>query len=340
MGTAIQVTIAGAGALGLSCALALADVGCAVTVCDPTQPGDNASGVAAGMLAPVFEAILDAEATPHFELLLAARDLWPALADRADVQLDRRGALGAGQEPWLGKVAAGMQRLGLAAPHLPPSAAQALAPGLSAGLGGILSPEDWRLDAPLALAALRAAAGAAGVSFRRETVQAPARDGVLVVATGAGDRGLAPELAHLHPIKGHILRIAGAADGLTVRGDGIYAVPGDGGLAVGATMEVGVSDPTVDPARGAPLLAAGAQLFPTLADAAFRLQAGVRAATADGLPLVGRSRRPGVLLAVGARRNGWLLAPLVAREIVACVTEGEAGPYAARLDPRRFEGAA
>ena len=36
----------------------------------------------------------------------------------------------------------------------------------------------------------------------------------------------------------------------------------------------------------------------------FDLAAGVRAATPDGLPLVGFSRTPGVILAVGARRNG------------------------------------
>ena len=54
-----EVRIAGAGVLGLSCALALADAGCAVTVHDPALDGQNASGVAAGMLAPVFETVLD-----------------------------------------------------------------------------------------------------------------------------------------------------------------------------------------------------------------------------------------------------------------------------------------
>jgi glycine oxidase len=43
-----------------------------------------------------------------------------------------------------------------------------------------------------------------------------------------------------------------------------------------------------------------------------------------------------VVLAVGARRNGWLLAPLVAQVVAACVTGRDAGPYAARLDPQRF----
>jgi glycine oxidase len=52
--------------------------------------------------------------------------------------------------------------------------------------------------------------------------------------------------------------------------------------------------------------------------------------------MAGPAAAPGVLLAVGARRNGWLLAPLVAQTIAACVTGRDPGPYAARLDPGRF----
>ncbi len=61
----------GPGALGLATALALADAGCRVTIYDPADPGANASGVAAGMLAPAFESILDPASDGHFPLLLA-----------------------------------------------------------------------------------------------------------------------------------------------------------------------------------------------------------------------------------------------------------------------------
>jgi glycine oxidase len=52
---------------------------------------------------------------------------------------------------------------------------------------------------------------------------------------------------------------------------------------------------------------------------------------------VGGSQAPGVVLAVGARRNGWLLAPLVAQMAAACVLGGDLGPYARRFDPLRFK---
>ncbi|WP_309092608.1 FAD-dependent oxidoreductase [Phenylobacterium sp.] len=333
----VTVTIAGAGALGLASALALADAGARVTVCDPAEPGANASGVAAGMIAPAFEAVLDPAARPHIEVLLAARDLWAELAQRADIALRRDGAMAVGEDAWLDTVEAGFRDLGLHAAELPTAAAQALAPGLAERPRALLTREDWRLDAAQALARLRAAAEAAGVAFRREAVRDRGDADVLVVATGAAQAPLAPELSILQPIKGHILRLpAPWAAGVTVRGQGAYAVPSDGVITVGATMEAGVADPAVDPAKAAPLREAAARLFPDLADAPFELSAGVRAATPDGLPIVGFGTEAGVILATGARRNGWLLAPLVAKVVTACALGREPGPYAARFNPRRF----
>jgi glycine oxidase len=319
--TGARVTVAGAGALGLCIALELASNGAEVTVCDPAAPGDNASGVAAGMLAPAFETALDAVSAGHFELLLAARDLWPALADRLDIALDRSGAAYYGEH--IGAVAARLKALGVAA-----------------GVYGdrVYTREDWRLSPRLALAALRSAAEAAGARFEQAVAEAP-RDGrLLVLATGAERRGLAPELALLEPIKGHILRLSGGPDvGPVIRGDGVYICPDPAGAVVGATMERGADDQAVDAGRVAALRQAAEALLPELAELDARAETGVRAATPDGLPMVGPGVTPGVLLAVGARRNGWLLAPLVAQVVAAYVASDDPGPFAARLDPRRFD---
>ena len=337
-----KVTVAGAGALGLTAALALADAGCQVTVCDPGGP--NASAVAAGMLAPVFEAVLDPAMAGAFDILLAARDLWPALEARAGVALDRSGAMAVGDDVWLTDVAASLVRLGVHGIDLPRSTAQALAPGLSDEFArGFLVREDWRVEPVNALSALHRAAAAAGVAFETRSIEALGEADWLVIATGA-DRGLAnlaPELSVLSPVKGQIARYpAFRGAGVCVRGEGAYVVPGSSGAAVGATMEPGVSDTASDPAALAPVLAAGARLFPQLEGAEARLAAGVRAATPDGLPLAGPSTAQKVILATGARRNGWLLAPLVAQTVAACVAGRDAGPWAARLDPRRFGGVA
>lgn len=334
-----KVTVAGAGALGWSAALALADAGASVTVCDPSGAG-LASSVAAGMLAPVFEAVLEPETAPAFDILLAARDLWPGLEARAGVALDRAGALAVGEADWLAGINAGLIRLGVHGIDLPRRTAEDMAPGLSEGFGrALLVREDWRLEPVAALSALRGAALAAGVEFREARVDTAGEADWLVLATGA-DPALAemvPELALLTPVKGQIARYPNfRGPALSVRGQGAYVVPGEGGAAVGATMEAGLADPTPNPRVLKPLIKAAERLFPALEGASSQVSAGLRAATPDGLPMVGFSWASKVILATGARRNGWLLGPLVGEIVAACVTGRDAGPYAARLDPRRF----
>jgi len=123
---------------------------------------------------------------------------------------------------------------------------------------------------------------------------------------------------------------------LSWRAEGVYLCPDPAAAILGATMEPGLDDRRVDPARAAALLRLGEGLWPGISTLRARTEVGVRAATPDGLPMVGWSRAPNVLLAVGARRNGWLLAPLVARTVAAYLAGEDPGPFAGRLDPRRF----
>jgi glycine oxidase len=46
-----------------------------------------------------------------------------------------------------------------------------------------------------------------------------------------------------------------------------------------------------------------------------------------------------LILASGLRRNGWLLAPLVAEMVAAHVLGRDAGPWARLFHPRRFDTA-
>jgi glycine oxidase len=351
-----RVMVVGAGALGASIALELAEAGAHVVLADPAAPGDNASGVAAGLLAPAFEAVLDKGSRAHFPLLRAARQLWPEWSARlGDIGFRRSGAVWVdlpGEAPLIDRHARDLAAVGAQAERLSAAALRARMPGLAAGLGpGLFTPEDWRIEPRLALAALHAAALAAGVRTVAQSVRGfspgvvALSDGetvptdLLILATGAEASDLAPELAVLSPIKGQILRYAGVSaddDRPVLRCRGGYAVPARDGLRIGATMEPGLADRRVDPALAAPLGRLGADLFPALEHATYAAQAGVRAATPDGLPLVGPSARAGVWLATGARRNGWLLAPLVARMLAAYLSDRDPGPYAGLLAPRRF----
>jgi glycine oxidase len=351
-----RVIVAGAGALGSSIALALAEAGARVVLADPGALGDNASGVAAGMLAPAFEAVLDEASSRHFPLLRAARELWPERAARlGDIGLRRSGAVWIDlpdAAPLIESHARDLAALGAPMELVSAESLRQRVPGLGGGVGGgLFTSEDWRLEPSAALTALRAAAAAAGVQIVGEAVLAfkpgAARLGggdtapadLLIAATGADRSDLAPELAMLSPIKGQILRYAETRahdDRPVLRCQGGYAVPGRDGLRIGATMEPGVADRRITPVTSAPLGHLSATLFPALDGATFSVQAGVRAASPDGLPLVGPSAREGVFLAAGARRNGWLLAPLVARMIAAYLADRDPGPYAGLLAARRF----
>ena len=357
--TGARIVVAGAGAVGSAIAATLARRGATILWIDPAAEGDNASGVAAGMLAPGFEAALDGGGPKTFALLKAARNQWPALLASLgdpDVGLWQGGALWLDLPGLAGLTAddlkARFDAIGGEAEVVPASTARDFLPSLPQDLTGALyTAEDWSLDPLMALAALREAAVAAGAMIIRARIVdfegglARLSDGrtiaadALVLATGADATLIAPETAHLSPIKGHILRQALSdrrAGGPILRGVGGYVSATASGVHVGATMEPGLSDHAVDPAIAEQLTAFGERLYPALVGADLETRTGVRAATPDGLPLVGPSAAPRVFLAVGMRRNGWLLAPLVADMIAAYLTGDHPGPYAARLNPRRL----
>jgi glycine oxidase len=343
--------------LGLACALRLAQAGARVTLCDPAGAADNASGVAAGMLAPAFESVLDGEGCAHLDLLLAARDRWPGLLQALDAPgsiLDRSGAVLAGraQDAGLAERAAGrFAALGLSVERLSGPELRARQPAAAADLEwGLYSPDDWRLEPAVAMAALdRAFARAGGrtvrASLRREGAAwrlegAPVGDRLLLATGAAADEfaAWAPELAALHPVKGQIVHYAGGPSaGPVLRDAHGYVAPQPGGAIAGATMELGRRDRDVDPQTLASLKAHAARLAPALAQVPAEGRAGVRGATPDGLPLVGASAAdPRLLLAVGARRNGWLIAPLVAEMAVALAAGETDIPFAGALAPGRF----
>ncbi|MBI1407092.1 MAG: FAD-dependent oxidoreductase [Caulobacter sp.] len=315
------VQVAGAGVLGLAIAGDLAEAGARVTVFDP-EPLGRASAVAAGMLAPVFESILDPVAADHFELLMAARDAWPDFARRNGIALHRSGAIYRGDKAL--RARAEMEARGLACEDR---------------TEGLYSGDDWRVDAGPALQRLRRVAEAQGVAFRRDRLIAPAPEAQTIAATGSEKVGWAPESHLISAIKGQILRANGGplktlSDGPVLRRDGGYIAPGHDGGMVGATMQPGRTDLEPDEAMGRLLT----DVFPDLVASGLEgeTRVGIRGAAPDGLPLVGPSTAPGVWLALGTRRNGWLLAPLVASIIRAYLAGDDPGPWAKTLDARRF----
>lgn len=332
-----RIIVVGAGVLGLAAAAVLARRGAQVRVFDPTGGRTSASAAAAGMISPALEAALEGATAERAELYRTAGARWPEFARTFGQTLTRDGA------DWLGPVeplATRLAALEFSADH---------------GRGGLHIPGEGRVDVGSGLASLKASLGSAAVVESRVDRIAPgpvvhaqhqafeADAVVLAAGWSVGDiqmDGAVSVVDAVSPVKGQIIALEGRGVGAVARitrGPGVYLLPGAEGVIAGATMEPGVADCIVDAQIVTSLRAAAVALVPGLAGATVaRAWAGVRSETPDGLPLVGATSVPGVFAALAPRRNGWLLAPLVA-DVVAAAIAGDPPPdHAEAFRPDRF----
>jgi glycine oxidase len=124
-----------------------------------------------------------------------------------------------------------------------------------------------------------------------------------------------------------------------VWGPRCYLVPvAVGSILVGATVEDAGFDERTTVAGVRDLLDGACDLVPHLWQAAFvGARVGLRPATADEMPIIGRSARmPGLVYATGHFRNGVLLAPLTARMVADLVLDNREDPLLGATRPQRF----
>lgn len=175
MERAYDLIVVGAGAIGLSCAWRCAQAGMSVLVVEREQPGAGASGVAAGMLAPVTEATFGEQ--PLLALNLEARAQWPSFAaELEELTALPTGYAGCGalvvaadrdDAEELRRLHAFQVELGLDAEWLAPRAAREREPALSPRIGGAIhAPQDGQADPAAVVRALAFAFRAAGGELR------------------------------------------------------------------------------------------------------------------------------------------------------------------------------
>lgn len=367
----VDLVVVGAGVIGLACAWRAAQRGMSVRVLERDHAGSGASGVAAGMLAPVGEATWGEEGL--LGLALAAHGAWPGfaaeLADAAglDVEFLGLGALHAAfdrdEARELRRRYELMQQLGLEAEWLSPSAARELEPGLSPRCAGAVhAAHESAVDPRALVRALRAAAerGGAGIVTGAEVVGVLGGDGAIEgVRTGDGSKhaatavllaagawsaaGWLPEFARppVRPVKGQILTLRGSGPAPCERlvlSERVYMVPRAGGsLVVGATVEERGFDTAVTAGGIHELLREAYRALPDIAELELvETAAGLRPGTPDNAPLVGPGALPGLHLATGHYRNGVLMAPITAAAVAAGLAGEDPGPALAVANPARF----
>lgn len=361
--------VIGAGVIGLAIGWRLAQRGLATVVIDAREPAAEATGVAAGMLAPVTEADFGEEALT--ELNVAAARSYPAfvaeLEAETGVTTGYRAtgtltvALDRDQVEELRRLHAFQQSLGLSAEWLPARQCRRLEPGLSTRVaGGILAPDDHHVS-PRALASalelsLERAGGTLRTHARVESVMLEER-GVAGVVLESGERVHAPlvviaagaqsgNLPHLRapvrPVKGQILRLRGDSSAplarRVIRTPEVYAVPrADGRLVVGATVEERGFDRSVTAGGVFELLRRAYEALPGITELELlEASAGLRPGTPDNAPIVGEDHVSGLVWATGHWRNGVLLAPVTADAVIELVTDGELPAPFRAFSPARF----
>ena len=324
MGT---LAVIGGGVIGLSVARRAAQDGWTVRVHDTGERG--ASWVAGGMLAPHSEGWPGEE-----ELLrigLESLDLWhrsyltglPAdvvtareslvvAVDRADAEDLRTVA------DWL--AAQGH-------PVTVTSAARDIEPLLAQGIRhGFRAVTELAVDNRRLVEALAAACAGLGVTWTGAVADlAEVSADAVVIANGIDAPSLWPGLP-VRPVKGEVLRLRWRRGCMPlpqrvirarVHGRQVYLVPRADGVVVGATQYEHGRDtaPAVSGIRE--LLDDACEAMPALADYEFaECAAGLRPATPDNLPIVGRLDER-TLVATGHGRSGFLLAPWTAERIAA-----------------------
>lgn len=356
----------GAGVVGCAVGYELARRGARVRILDMRDVGQGATRASAGVLCPHIEG----HAAPLLQLGVRSLDLYDDFIDavRTDsnlpVEYRRTGTLEVAlTEDEAAKLRAAADRHKRAAvEHRYVSAREVLElePGLSEQVtGGLFVPAHGYVVVSTFTRALAAAAIARGATLERATVvRHVSQNGshvriavdedlveadCVVVAAGSWSSGISVGAAHppVKPMRGQLLHLGFpvAPASRVIWGADCYMVPWeDGSLLVGATLEDVGFDESATVAGVRDLLEYACELLPAAWSASFEaVRVGLRPATSDELPIIGRSASmPGVIYATGHYRNGVLLAPLTARMVGDLALTEEAAPELSLTRPDRF----
>lgn len=362
----MKVTIVGAGIIGYAIAYELAARGAQVRLVDATGSSQGATRASAGVLAPYIEG----HSADLLRLGLCSLDRYDNFVARvgADAQRPieyrRLGTLQVARSDdearQLEQAARGLAKSGVSHTCLDGDAARRLEPSLAEGIrAGLLVPQHGYVGVATLTSALAEAArrhGATlsiarvsgitlrGRSVRVETSEDTFASDAVVVAAGSWSGGIpmTPAVSPpVRPVRGQLLHLRFASPPLSrvVWGTAAYLVPWeDGSVLVGATVEDAGFDERVTVAGVRQLLEGAVELLPAARASTFgEARAGLRPATADELPIIGRSSTMrDVYYATGHYRNGILLAPLTALMIADLLLNGRERAELALVRPDRF----
>jgi glycine oxidase len=363
-----DVAVIGAGVIGEAITYELVARGASVTLVDSRGAGLGSTQAAAGMLVPYLEGF----GRPILPLATRSLEMYDAFVDRISrdagigVAYRRTGSLqvATNDEPLekLEQIAGDARRAGLecelldargahdAEPQLTPDVSAALyvkthgfvaATDLSGALAAAAIKHGARVRVPARAQRIEAHGDEVEVHLENDA-SLTARHVVLAAGSWSGKIDIVgvPPLP-VKPVRGQLLQLACDGPDLNriIWGPRCYLVPiNTGSILVGATVEDAGFDERTTVAGVRDLLDAACDLVPHLWQATFvAARVGLRPATADEMPIIGRSSRVrGLVYATGHYRNGVLLAPFTARAVADLVLENREDPLLATTAPQRL----
>ena len=157
--------------------------------------------------------------------------------------------------------------------------------------------------------------------------------------TGSDTSHIKAILDQIRPAAGQMLIVAQPDPPIrtVMRWRHVYLVPRGDYLVIGATVEPGQVRQQTDPEAIADLKAHAIRLIPAL-DGMPVLQswAGMRPATSDHAPMLGKTEWPDLYIAAGHYRNGILLAPLTAKWMRDLILDDRSEVLMQGFSPMRF----
>jgi len=361
----VNVIVIGAGIIGCAVGYELASRGVRVRLLDGRGVGQGATQASAGVLCPHIEG----HSASLRRLGVRSLDMYDEFVARVasdanrSIEYRRTGtlevALNAAEAERLQAVAAAHASEGIDHEYVGPRSAIDLEPTLSPQIAGaLLVPVHGYVGVAGLTDALAAAVERRGGTIERGvSVRSLSRAGgalqveangsvyeadAVVIAAGSWSSLIKiGEAAPVRPIRGQLLHLscASAPPSRVIWGSECYLVPWqDGSLLVGATVEDVGFDERATVAGVRNLVDRACDLLPLVANAAFGgVRVGLRPATSDELPIVGRSTTDGgVYYATGHYRNGVLLAPLTGAAVADLIVNDITSPELAVTNPARF----
>ncbi len=363
---AYDVTVIGAGIVGLLIARAVRATGLSVALLERSEVGREASWASAGVLMSrpyPYESIADfALRVEGSEMLL---DLAPALAEETGIDIEAvrhpalHLALTADDEANMRALQPQLEGAELGCAFIEPGEVQARQPGITmpVRLGMVTSCaniENRRLLRALDVGVRRAGvdvhtgcdAQALIIEESRVTGVRTANQvfnaGTVVNAAGSwgGTLSGAPEHIPVQPERGQMLSLRADAVALThlINLPQYIIIPRKSGrIVLGATSELAGYDRRNTAGAVQGILQAAIQAIPALAAGTIEeIWTGFRPFSPDGHPLVGPSALPGYYYAVGHYKLGIQQAPITAEIIRDLVTTGRTARSVPHWDPTRF----